>query len=178
MKIFNLKIINYQLKSNRGFTLIETLVAISILMIAVASPLTITQKGLASAIYAKDQIIASYLAQDAIEYLKNASDRNVAEGNNWLRGGKDIKNPCAGKCSVDTNNDVIKDCGGLCLPLKYDSVSGIYNHTATDQSQFTRSITVNEKVSGIEALVTVNISWADKNTQRSLDFYTRIYNWR
>ena len=51
----NLPPTTYHLPPSSGFTLIETLVAISLLLIAVASPLTIAQKGLASAIYAKDR---------------------------------------------------------------------------------------------------------------------------
>lgn len=185
MKIFNLKPKTYHLKPSRGFTLVETLVAISILMVAVASPLTISQKGLASAIYAKDQIIAAYLAQDAIEYLRNVSDRNVASeaSTNWLVGIKDIKGPCDAtinkKCVVDTSNDTITNCvNGSCPSLYYNSVSHIYSYEQSGNPPFIRSVKVNEIVPGVEALVTVNISWTAKNIQRSLDFNTRIYNWR
>lgn len=174
---------SYQLKAVRGFTLVETLVAISILMVAVASPLTITQKGLASAIYAKDQIIASYLAQDAIEYLRNVSDRNVASGapGGWLDG---IINNCGTFCKVDTrqNSGGITVCGGNCGALNYNDSTNIYNHDSVgggnSPSPFTRSVTVTENVLSVEALIKVNISWTAKNTPRSLNFYTRIYNWR
>jgi Tfp pilus assembly protein PilV len=63
-KIFSLK----SLKNNSGFTIVETLVAITILMIAIAGPLTIAQKGLTASTYARDQMIASFLAQDGLEY--------------------------------------------------------------------------------------------------------------
>lgn len=182
MKIFNLKPKTYKLKPSRGFTLIETLVAISILMVAVASPLTISQKGLASAIYAKDQIIASYLAQDAIEYLRNVSDKNVALGVNWLSGvggGIDIQGQCASSCKVDTlgGANSISACSGETCRLLYDEPDHIYSYTSGSNSLFTRSVTVTEPVAD-EALIKVNISWMSKNTPRSLDFYTRIYNWR
>ncbi len=60
---------------NAGFTLVEALVAISILMIAIASPMTLAQKGLSTANLSKDQMIASFLAQDAIEAVKNIRDQ-------------------------------------------------------------------------------------------------------
>lgn len=57
-----------------GFTLIEALVAISILMIAISSPIMLAQKGLSSSILSRDQMIASFLAQDGIESIKNLRD--------------------------------------------------------------------------------------------------------
>ena len=169
--------------SAKGFTLIETLVAISILMVAVASPLTIAQKGLASAIYAKDQIIASYLAQDAIEYIINASGKNVADGANWLNnitGSTKCDTDC--KVSTDkvdfTSSDAIGNCGGTCPVLKYDESSHIYSHTSGGNSSFRRSVIVDETVTDVEALITVTMSWQDKGATRTLVFYTRIYNWK
>ena len=45
--------------SQKGFTIIETLIAITVLMIAVAGPLSVASKGLLSAQISKDQMIAS-----------------------------------------------------------------------------------------------------------------------
>lgn len=67
---FNFK----KIKIAAGFTILEALVATSILMVAVAAPITITQKGLTSTIQARNQMVAAYLAQDAIEYIKNKRD--------------------------------------------------------------------------------------------------------
>ena len=47
----------------RGFTLIETLVAISLLMVAIVAPMSLTARSLATAYYARDQITAFHLAQ-------------------------------------------------------------------------------------------------------------------
>ncbi len=68
------KIIN--IKNKKGFTIIETLVAITILMIAVAGPLTIAQKGLTASVYARDQVTASFLAQELMEYNKSQKRLN------------------------------------------------------------------------------------------------------
>ncbi len=63
---------------NKGFTIIETLVAITILMVAITGPLTISQRGLTNAVFARDQLVATYLAQDALEFVHYARDWNVA----------------------------------------------------------------------------------------------------
>ncbi|OGI25005.1 MAG: hypothetical protein A3E38_00025 [Candidatus Moranbacteria bacterium RIFCSPHIGHO2_12_FULL_54_9] len=63
----------------RGFTLIETLVAVSLLSIAIVAPMTLTAKSLASAYYSRDQITAFYLAQEAIEALRSVRDGQVLQ---------------------------------------------------------------------------------------------------
>lgn len=84
-----------------GFTLVEALVAISILMIAIASPMTLAQKGLSTATLSKDQMTAAFLAQDAIEAVKNIRDQTAIRGsltNDWL----DAFSNCL--CTGDNNN--------------------------------------------------------------------------
>ncbi len=84
-KIFNRK----QKTDNRkqgGFTIIETLVAVAVLMIAVSGPLVVASKGLTAALYARDQVIASYLAQETMEAIKNTRDNNIyiSDVSAWL----------------------------------------------------------------------------------------------
>jgi type II secretory pathway pseudopilin PulG len=52
--------------THAGFTLLETLVAVSVLMIAITATFTAAQSGLSAAIEAKDQVVAFYLAQEAV----------------------------------------------------------------------------------------------------------------
>lgn len=65
---------NLNRKNKKGFTLIETLVAISILLIAVVGPLTISASSLQSSLNVRNQITASYLAEEGIEYVRNIRD--------------------------------------------------------------------------------------------------------
>ena len=78
---------SHRASNKKAFTLVEALVAISILMIAIASPMTLAQKGLSTATLAKDQMIAAFLAQDAIEAVRNVRDQVARTGNlakDWL----------------------------------------------------------------------------------------------
>jgi prepilin-type N-terminal cleavage/methylation domain-containing protein len=65
-----------KIKNNNGFTLIEALISIAILMLSVAAPLSLAGKGLIAADLAQRQIVAFYLAQDAIESLINKKTSN------------------------------------------------------------------------------------------------------
>ncbi len=60
-----------------GFTLIETLAAISLITIAIIAPMALTVQSLEGAYYARDQITASNLAQEGIEAVRSIRDGNI-----------------------------------------------------------------------------------------------------
>ncbi len=67
-------------KKRAGFTLIESLVAISILVGAVVGPLTLISRSIFSVRDAKDKLIAANLAQEGIEIIRGFRDSNVLRG--------------------------------------------------------------------------------------------------
>ncbi len=111
---------------SRGFTLIETIVAIAILMIAIATPISLSQKSLTTADLSKDQMTATFLAQDAMESIKNIRDQvkmnNVSSTSlEWLdpfvtkncvcltTATCDLTNPSSIRCDIDsTTGDLTK----------------------------------------------------------------------
>ena len=64
---------------NRGFTLVEALAAIAILMLAITGPLGISGKGISAGDFSKDQLIAYHLAQEGLETVRAVRDRNSLE---------------------------------------------------------------------------------------------------
>jgi prepilin-type N-terminal cleavage/methylation domain-containing protein len=70
MKFLNMQK-NKNLKKNSGFTMIESLVAIFIILLAITGPMVFAQNGLRTAFLSRDQITAFFLAQDVIESIKN-----------------------------------------------------------------------------------------------------------
>lgn len=72
---------------NRGFTIIETLVAVALLMISIAGPMVVANQALTAAVNSRNSFIATNLAQEGMEYLKNIKDNNVISGSaTWLTG--------------------------------------------------------------------------------------------
>ncbi|MCL5782022.1 MAG: type II secretion system GspH family protein [Patescibacteria group bacterium] len=57
-----------------SFTIIETLVAVSILMIAIVGPLTAANKGYSAALESRHRVIAANLAAEELEMLNNFKD--------------------------------------------------------------------------------------------------------
>ena len=59
----------YKSISKNGYSLVEALVAISILLLAVVGPMTIAVKGLQSSQFAREQTTAVFLAQEGLELV-------------------------------------------------------------------------------------------------------------
>lgn len=148
----------------------ETLVAITLLLLAIGGPMYAVSQSLSSAIYARDQVTAFYLAQDAVEYVRNMRDNNALNNRDWLSSVKQYV-PSDGSVGspfkIDTQTGTITDCAGACPAMSYTS-NGIYNYDPVDnanvtQSPFTRTITLqmpdkNQNPAN-EIRMTVDISW-------------------
>src|SRR3989344_8567617 len=105
MKNFQFSIFNFQTKrKSGGFTIIESLVAIAILVLAITATASAIQTSISSYIFSKDQIIAFYLAQEGLEQVRNIRDENALVGRNWLTGlSANSSDPCyfGNACIVD-----------------------------------------------------------------------------
>ncbi len=165
---------------NSGFTLIETLVAVSVLAFAFLGPLTLGYFSIRSASVAKNQLTAFFLAQDAMEFIRNWRDTNFLRREpmvSWMFG----LTPCrASNCYVETTKDYpngINTCG-VCPKLKYNSTSRLYNYTTGSDTVFTRTIRFTDPPPSVyEEKVTITISWTERSYTRSFTLEENIFNW-
>lgn len=171
----------FNTKEQKGFTIVETLVAVAILMISIAGPLTIAQKSLMSAIQAKDQVTASFLAQDAMEYIKNIRDTNKANGRSWLDEG--LEAPCAEGgdtiCTVDTISDTINSSTiGQDNYLYYSPTGYVHvdNTTATEKSIFQRYLVIIPSDNPREATVIVTVKWKNGTLENEIRLENQIFD--
>lgn len=74
-----------QKNKKNGFTLVETLIAISIFSVSIITMMSILGSGIANTNYAKNKMVASYLAQEGIEYVRNMRDNAIlyTGSGNW-----------------------------------------------------------------------------------------------
>lgn len=164
---------------NYGFTLLETLVAVTILTMVIIGPLTLAINSISAAMISQNQIIAFYLSQEAIEYIGNIRDSNFLQGKNWLDGLAD----CAGVagCYVDIPNNKITACIGECPKIKYDDGGYYYNYVSGKEVIFTRTVKITPNIGGNsdEVKVEVVAQWSEKfGGQKSFTLQKNLFKWK
>lgn len=178
----------------RAFTLIETLVAVTILSVAITAPMALTAKSLATAYYARDQITAFHLAQEAIEAVRHARDNNILTNvfgtpADLLEG---IPSTTGSPFIVDTRDDSTALCApDGCPPLQsngelYGYRPGCSMPTVDcgesegwENSRFTRTVRA-EFVTGTsdEVRISVEVAWTTGAFQtRSFTISENLYRW-
>lgn len=157
-----------------GFTLVETLVAIAVLMIAITGPFYMLQQAIKASYAARDQLIASSLSQEGVEYVYFVRNSNYLSSRSWLDG----MSTCASSqgCTVDSVSGFAPCGSGGCAPVRL-TLAGMYTQAGQGSvTKFTRTVRV-QQVSAIQARVTVNISWKSNYGSYSIDITEDLYNW-
>jgi prepilin-type N-terminal cleavage/methylation domain-containing protein len=176
-----------QKKQTSGFTLIETMVAITLLSVAIVAPMGLTAQSLGSAYYARDQITAFYLAQEAIESIRALRDAQILQIAKRSDGASvDLFGPIPlneQPFTIDTTQSdpatAIQNCNGVCPPLQTDGTLYGYSNGWAD-TNFTRTVKAAyvANSNNDEIRVSVTVSWKTQSIQtRAFTITSDMYRW-
>lgn len=189
-----------RLKSVSGFTLVEALVAIAIFTGSILALVSILSGNVADTTHVKQRIIASYLAQEGIEYMRNMRDTYVlyedANTNGWNEfqvklSVCDEATPSLG-CYFDPQNidfadddrpmtgiDVNICPNGICPELLYNEavLGSSYTYVSGGSpSGFIRRIN-KKQISTDEMEVTSTVFWSQGSGDYEVSFSDNFFNW-
>jgi len=168
------------LKLMGGFSLLETLVALAILNAAILGPINLAYISIRSASLSHNITTAAFLAEEGVELARSQREKNIYSGNNWLTVLIDctVDSPCRIATVADGEIEIVP-CGGLCAPLKYDSVTGLYWYESGNASIFTRTFTIDEITENKEAKITITVSWKERflGGVQNVQLESRLFNW-
>ncbi len=179
-----LSTVNCQLSTSSGMTLIETMVAIVILTVAIVAPMSLTMQSLSASYYARDQVVAFNLAQEAIESIRAIRDGNILRI--AFNDPDATCSPTTLLCGIpigtafviDTRNNAITTCSGQCPLLQTNG--DLYGYqTGWDDTPYRRTVNV-AYVDGTqdEIRVEVTISWdAGTSQERTIIIYENLHRW-
>lgn len=193
---------NRKQKTENGFTLIETMVAVTILTLAIAGPLVTANRAIVAAQSSRDQLTASYLAQEGVEYMRAMRDNDYLSA--YQAGGQDISTMAwnnflssvslcnatsnsAVACTYDPSNSLapLATCSvNSCAPLNLTSlVGGALGYTQQSGGtapRFTRTIQIVDASpnGATDVQIVSKVSWDFHGTPHSVSVSDHLTPWQ
>lgn len=191
----------FQFRTQSGFSLVETLVAITILLIVVVGPMTIAANATRGTNFSSEQVIAYALAQEALEIVQKDRDDQLlpyfsvsgAPDDGWNGFVSQYSDCEAGElCGVWVSDvDIgLVDHGGRCDTNR--NRCDVYFNTGADRQYYTqeipatsypqtiyrREVLVEETVAGQEVQVTAIVSWRTSGQlqEQQIEMTTYLFN--
>ncbi|MCK5510222.1 hypothetical protein KAI65_01580 [Candidatus Parcubacteria bacterium] len=181
--------------NNKGFSILEASVVMGVVSIGILGVFSLILQNIQVQKVNKNILIASMLAQEGLELVRNIRDDNwIIAGNDWdldIAGWNnddftiDYAMILADADDGDNDNDITEEAG---TALYKDGANNFYTHTAAGNTatQFFRLIAAD----GIDASIPVDgvidyykvkshVQWKDnKGVLKNYIAETYLYNWR
>jgi prepilin-type N-terminal cleavage/methylation domain-containing protein len=196
---------SYLLLTSRGFTLVETLVALAIFTTAVVGMISLTASGINDTRLAKNKIVATALSQEGIEMVRNIRDNYLlsaipgnaddawnnfrdqfagcADGNycdinpTYVESNYDDPSSIFKTCSLTRSNPtVIQFNDETECRLHYDVTTGYFTDTQGTQTPFVRLINVFYPYS-YETDVYSHVLWLQGDTVQKVTSRENLMKW-
>lgn len=184
-------------KNNSGFTLVETLVAISIFSVSIVALMSVLANGISDTNYAKDKRIATFLAEEGIEYVRNIRDTYVNYSDTpdigWTNFLTKAQLKCKDGCSfndslgsfditsLEGSSAIFSACDVGCS-LFFNVITGVYSYNQLlggVNSGFVRKITINQTLNNPKEIkVTSTVSWSKGTVPYSITFSNNLSQWK
>lgn len=175
----------------KAFTLVETLVAITIVLLAVTGPFQLVKSSLMASYTARDHMIAATLAEEGFEHVRSIRDGNYlytlvnpTTSRDWLYGLTSSPDCFASDgCTVAPwDSASVAACNGDCSPLRIHPSTGLYTQQSAlgaETTRFTRTMRL-ENVDGSRdkaVKVTVEVTFISNHTPFTVTVTDYLYNW-
>jgi type II secretory pathway pseudopilin PulG len=183
---------SFSINSRRGQTLVEALVALSILTVGFVGIVTLLTKSFQLNRTTSNDTQATYLAAEGIEVAKNIIDYDVYYGLSLQQGSStDDKWGCSFDLPRNTQTDYAleydtvppSDCVTVMSPLTSDKLYFAsstdlytYNSFGAQPTDFTRDVLITA-VSNDEFDVQSKVAWSDGRLGNTITLEDHFYDW-
>lgn len=157
--------------------LIESIVAISIILVGFLGVLGLLSRSLAINKDVSQKFIATYLAAEGIEVVKSLIDKSFTDGLPW--------NDCcpSGNWEATYGDAALTSVSGPLNLLVFDSADGSYGYADGEPSLFARVIEISElerngKVGTDEIKVISRVEWQSRGAAQVVELEDHFFDWR
>jgi len=175
----------FYLKDRSAQILVETMVALSMVVIGLLGLLTLVTNSIGINKVVSDQYVATYLAMEGVEIIKYKIDNNIAGGGGAFNSG--VSNSGYYKVGIDSNSPdgfIIEyvgsnppELGDNDYKISFDGSSKKYWYTSGDKTNFVRVVKITNNGESIS--VDSNVNWVSRgNSQMNVHINDIFYNWR
>lgn len=160
----------------KGFSLLEVMIAVVVIAVGVVGLLTLLNFTLNSASASVNRLIASNLAQEGAEIVRQSRD-NASNWGAWYNSVQD--DDYRARIQLASPFEWTLEQGPSSYQLRYNSASGLYHYDNNGDplSIFSRKITINS-ISNVEKQVIVEVTWVDRGRSYSLTIENKLHNWK
>jgi len=180
--------INIARRRQEAFTLVEVLTALFLVMMGIGSGYALINQSLALSKSASLKVAAAYLGKEGIEIARGIRDDNYLKilyseagydtDDSWMSGlnCSDCAVPvdCEDGCAADYSSTQLSTAN-VGDRLKYNNSTGFYGYSGSDQSLYSRTITVTPESDYLK--VSVLVEWDERNFTQSMTVEENLYNW-
>ncbi len=172
----------------RGFTLLETLFAIFVVMTGFLSIFSVTRIGISATTSSINRLIAANLVQEGIEIIRNMRDSVYDADGDWdvvinsthLDENNCLNNPI--NCEVDINNEgLLNEDDNAYLKIGGDQ----YQYSLGNDSIFKRWVNLTKGGGLCSEIgnpdncikIEITVSWQEKGKNQTTQSEDYIYSW-
>ncbi len=156
-------------KNNKGFTLLETIVAVGLIVVGLIAALALITNSLFYVSNIQDRLAAANLMAEGIEVTKNIRDNNWLQNKVWNDGFL-----ADGDYQVAYNSTTLSSFSGS--PLLLDS-NGLYNYTSGAVTPYVRKISI-ANFSNYEIRIIATVTWQRRGITYSSSAEDHLFNWK
>lgn len=152
--------------------MLEVIVALSIVTVGMLGVASLVTMNIQAQTVNRNRLIASMLAQEGLELVRNIRDTNWLDGSAW-------HDSLIGTFTIDydgTIDDLVNDISDPGARLNIDA-SGFYTHAAGDTTPFRRLISVTD-IDMESFAASSTVQWTDNKGTHSYVAETLFYNWK
>lgn len=156
-------------KKHKGFTLIEVLAAVLLIVIGALGAFSLVQQVVSFISISSSRLTAAYLSLEGVEIVRNIRDGNYLSGLAWDEGILE------GDQEADYQSQSLSPFDGGRF-LNIEDADGFYGYSPGTPTPFKRKIIIDKSESDT-IKIEVQVSWDERGRTHQFSVRENLYKW-